>query len=300
MQKAILSLVVAVIILLWVAICHADTASDILVCRNIGDFIQYNCECREGRGILVTADHFGEDHKDVTCDVTYYSKTEKMSVKAEVTLHGGSSDANRWLVHEVDKEFRTYYGTPGQEYVVKKIDGNALYTFGSKGWNYRWVSENKVIMLEYHDTGMTKPEPIKIVKAYVAKYPSSIAPMTTQEMNSASNEMKWIKDEMDRRLLLCDKWLQYLFLKKNVGKQVREEPVESMNVFLDYREKYFGVNAEPDKNLLVSYLNSNNGTGVKAKLTEYKAWWAANKSRTIRMEITGNESVQNDLFIKIK
>ncbi len=42
-----------------------------------------------------------------------------------------------------------------------------------KDVNYRWISGNKVIMLEYHDTGMTKPEPIEAVRAYLAKHPST-------------------------------------------------------------------------------------------------------------------------------
>jgi hypothetical protein len=54
-----------------------------------------------------------------------------------------------------------------------------------------------------------------------------------------------------------------------------------MNEFSDYRGKYYGVKAADDKNLLASYLSANNGTGIKAKLAEYKTWWAANKTNPI-------------------
>ena len=76
---------------------------------------------------------------------------------------------------------------------------------------------------------------------------------------------------------MCDKW----FYKKADEKHVREEPVQSMNVFLNYREKYFGVEAAGEKKLLASYLKSNNGAEIKAKLTEYKKWWAMNKDSVV-------------------
>jgi len=50
----------------------------------------------------MTADHFGEDHKDVDCYVTYYSKAQRMTVNAEVTLHAdprlqSSGCCMRWI-----------------------------------------------------------------------------------------------------------------------------------------------------------------------------------------------------------
>jgi hypothetical protein len=56
-----------------------------------------------------------------------------------------------------------------------------------------------------------------------------------------------------------------------------------MTVFLDYREKYYEVKAADEKNLLAGYLNTNNGTGIKVKLAEYKNWWAVNKSKAISL-----------------
>ena len=73
-QKVLVSIAAATIIALWAAAGHAQDASDALVCHDVGSFnIILNCVCRTGRGILVAADHFGEDHRDVSCDVTYYS-----------------------------------------------------------------------------------------------------------------------------------------------------------------------------------------------------------------------------------
>ncbi len=283
-QKVLASLAAATIIALWAAAGHAQDASDALLCHEVGSFnIIVNCVCRTGRGILVTADHFGEDHKDVSCDVTYYRKAQRMTVNADVTLHADPPVATKWLLHEIDKDFRTYYGAPDPGYITKNIDGNTVYMFESKGRDYRWISGNKVIMLAYHDTAMTKPEPIEVVRAYLAKHPSTLPTMSATELRSASNEMRWIKDEMDRRLWLCDKWLLNPSIRRDGVRQVREEALDSVNIFLNYRQKYFGVKAEDEKNLLAGYFTSNNAAGFKAKLAEYKDWWETNKDAMSRM-----------------
>jgi hypothetical protein len=95
--------------------------------------------------------------------------------------------------------------------------------------------------------------------------------------------MRWIKDEMDRRLWLCDKWFLNPPIKRDGVRPVREEILDSMNIFLNYREKYFGVKAEDEKNLLAGYFTSNNAAGFKAKLAEYKDWWEMNKDKMSRM-----------------
>jgi hypothetical protein len=138
-------------------------------------------------------------------------------------------------------------------------------------------------MLKYHDTGMTKPEPIEVVRAYLAKHPSTLSTMSAPELRSVSNEMRWIKDEMDRRLWLCDKWLLNPSIKRDGVRQVREEVLDSMNIFLNYRQKYFSIKAEDEKNLLAGYFTSNNAAGFKAKLAEYKDWWETNKEKMSRM-----------------
>ncbi len=66
---------------------------------------------------------------------------------------------------------------------------------------------------------------------------------------------------MDRRLWLCDKWFLNLSIKKDGEKQVREEILDSMNIFLNYREKYFGVKAGDEKNLLAGDFTANNSAG---------------------------------------
>lgn len=167
--------------------------------------------------------------------------------------------------------------------IAISYEPETILTFGSAGWDYRWVSGNIVIDIEYHDTMMSKPEPLEIVSAYLAKYPSTLAATTSGGIRSTESKTTWIKDEMDRRLWLCDKWFMQLQLQKAQQGQVLQESIKSMNIFLDYREKYYGIKAADEKNLLSGYLNTNNGTGIKAKLTEYKNWWAVNKDKAISL-----------------
>ncbi|HEY6010112.1 MAG TPA: hypothetical protein VIX18_01475 [Nitrospirota bacterium] len=282
MRKALLSMTAAALLLAGAGIARSQNAADTLVCQDIGSFKKYNCACGVGMGVLGRADHFGEDHKDISCVAAYHSLPQKMTVKAEVTSHTDPSAAVKRLMHEVDKEFRDYYGKPEPGYVIKTIDGNVVYAFGSAGWNYRWVSGDRVISLEFHDTKMTKPEPMEVLKAYLAKHRSALAATTTEELRSAPAETKWIRDEMDRRLWLCDKWLQRIPAGKAAA-MPDDRSVESLRVFLDYRERYFGVKAEDEKNVLTGYLSSNNAAGIKARLREYKDWWTSNKDKEIHL-----------------
>lgn len=165
--------------------------------------------------------------------------------------------------------------------VLRIINGNRVFNWGAG--SYTWLSgTNIVVRIEYTDLTGSKPEPLDVVKAYLQKFPSSIT-LTDAEAKSRAHSEIWIKDEMDRRLWLCDKWFYQLQLGKVQQGEVFQGSVKSMNVFLDYREKYYGIKAADEKNLLATYLNTNNGTGIKAKLKEYKDWWNLNKDKAITL-----------------
>ncbi len=282
MKKVFLSLAAATIITILAATGYTQNASDYLVCQDIGGFKKYGCACGTGAGILVPADHFGEDHNDISCTVIYHSMAQRMGIDVELTKHSGS-DSDKWLLHEIDREFRNYYGIPGKSYGSRQINGQTIIENLVAGGSYRWIGGTKVIVIEYHDSQMTKPEPNEVIQAYLTKHPSTMQAFTLADLRSNVNKTTWIKDEMDRRLWLCDKWFMQLQLRKTEEKQVYQETVKSMNIFLDYREKYYGQKAVDDKNLLASYLNTNNGTGIKAKHKEYKDWWVVNKEKAISL-----------------
>lgn len=269
----------------------AGSVSDYLIMQDIGP---YKLEAPQkvvggyiggprvfdGAGAIAPTGHFYLDHTDKTYEAYYEGGSTLSSATVQITKHT-NSDSDKWLLHELDIEFHNYYGTP--EYYLKNIDGNTIYVYGAGGRDYRWLSGNKVIMIEYHDSQLTKPEPIEVIQAYLAKHPSTLPAITMKDLMVKANRAAWIKDEMDRRLWLCDKWFYQLQLKKVEEKKTYQESVKSMNIFLDYREKYYTIKAADEKNLLASYLSSNNGTGIKAKLTEYKNWWAVNKDKAINL-----------------
>jgi len=269
--------------LLFSTISLAQEIENYLIQSDIGEFKyrpKQTIEMFGNSGALIPAGHFNIDHNDITYETRYVHPVTIVGVEVQVTKHI-NSDSDKWLAHELDIEFRNYYGIP--EYYLKNIDGNTIYVYGAGGRDYRWLSGNKVVMIEYHDSQLTKPEPIEIIQAYLAKHPSTLPPITMKDLNSVANKTTWIKDEMDRRLWLCDKWFLQITLKKADEKQVYQESVKSMNIFLDYREKYYGMKAADEKNLLAGYLNKSDGTNIKVKLVEYKNWWATNKDKAITL-----------------
>ena len=278
MQKTIIAIItITSVIVLWATTGNSQNASDYLVCRDIGNFKKYGCTCGTGAGILVPADHFGGDHNDISCTVIYHSLTQRMGVDVEVTQHSGV-DSDRWLLHEVEGNFRRNPEQSRFKGMLREINGSRIFTY-SRGTHYSWISNNIVVDIRYTDLQKTKPEPLEIIQAYLQKHSSTLPVMT---MDTA-HDIVWIKDEMERRLWLCDKWFMQLQLGKVQESQVLQEAVKSMNIFLDYREKYYSMAAVSEKNLLAGYLNANNGTGIRTKLAEYKTWWQANRSAAISL-----------------
>jgi hypothetical protein len=279
------TLTLIVLLLLQPLSGFAITVSDYLIDANIGDYSRsYPGSCPEGSGILAGADHFMEDHTDYACDVRYYKKVTRLGIEVQVTKHSGS-DSDKWLAHEVERGFRDtdkLESSPDEDSKIREVNGHKVFFYGGGVVGYRWLSNNIVVNIQYNNLGGPKPEPLEVVKAYLAKLPSSIV-MSDIEFKTRAHNETWIKDEMDRRLWLCDKWFMQLQLKKFEEKLVYQESVKSMNIFLDYREKYYGIKAADDKNLLAGYLSTNNGTGIKAKLTESKNWWSVHKSDAISL-----------------
>ncbi len=90
------------------------------------------------------------------------------------------------------------------------------------------------------------------MRAYLQKHPSTIP--ATLVLDKAHEE-NWIKDEMERRLWLCEKWFLHLQMGKVNLDETLDAVVKSMGVFLDYREKYYGIRSKEEKLTLLTYLN---------------------------------------------
>ncbi len=267
--------------------------SNCLVTNDIGIFTyksQYS-HLGSAPGVVGGADHFELDHNDSICSGTYsknvdvsgLSKKEKfkvmLSVDVEVTQHAGA-DSDKWLLHEIEKGIRRgNYEENMTSSRFRNIDGNNIFYSGLGGGTYRWISNYKVINIEYTDLYKQKQEPLEVIKAYLGKFPSTIPALT---IDKAHNEA-WIKDEMERRLWLCDKWSMQLQLGKVSQADMLQELVDHMTIFLNYRQKYFGVSATDEIAAINTYLFNHDGTSIKKKLTDYKTWWAKHKEKGIRL-----------------
>jgi hypothetical protein len=282
-QKLELIIKILIFIFCLVSKGYGYTIPDYLIVNDIGGFIaSKNPTAGRGPGELAGVGHFSHDHEDVTYEISYFNLQTRVGPEVQVTQHAGS-DSDKWLLHELDTDFRNYYGMPGRAYGPRQIDGQTILEDAAGGRNYRWLSNDMVIVIQYHDAQMAKPEPVEVVKAYLTKHPSTLPAMKLSELRSPENKTIWIKDEMERRLWLCDKW----FLQLQVGKTELPDTVQStvkhLNVFLDYREKYYGINARDEKIALNNYLLNKDGTAIKNKLTEYKTWWSVNKTKSINL-----------------
>lgn len=233
-----------------------------------------------GAGVIAPTGHFYLDHNDKTYEAYYEGGSNFPSPTVQVTQHIGT-DSDKWLLHEVERGFRR--GNYEENMTLKRfrnIEGNNIFYSGLGGGTYRWISNRVVINIEYTDLYRQKPEPLEIVRSYLAKFPSTIPTMTIDK----AHDEQWIKDEMERRLWLCDKWFLHVQLNKVELKTALKNIYDSLKVFLNYREKYYGIKSADDKNLLFNYLSQNDGTLTKSKLNEYKIWWGVNKGKGISVQ----------------
>jgi len=261
----------------------AGNFTDYLITQDVGPYkFMGKGGGGQGAGILAPTGHFNKDHTDESYGGMYFYEANEIGVNVEVTQHAGS-DSDKWLRHEIDSGFRDYFGLPSGSYTPKQVNGQTILVNSAGGRSYRWLSGNKLIAISYRGSLRTLPEPMEVVQAYLIKHPGTLSTINLAQLRSTENRTTWIKDEMDRRLWLCDKWFMQLQFKKVEEKQVYQESVKSMSIFIDYREKYYGLKAVDEKNIIAGYLNTNNGTGIKAKLTEYKDWWVVNKDKAISL-----------------
>ena len=272
-----------------------NSLSECLIVNDIGKFKykENRSNMGNGSGVVGASEHFN-DHIDKICSGSYsniyelrglpreeiYEKV--ISIDVQVTQHAGA-DSDQWLLHELDLGHRTYYGLPGQSLTVQTIDGNNILVTISGGGDYRWISGNKVIDIRYTDLQLEKPEPLEIVTTYLAKFPSTMPAQTSEGMREGASLKKWIKDEMERRLWLCGKWYMQVQLEKATQDGIARDVHKHLETFVNYREKYFGIDGKADREALSSYVYTRNHTALKAKYEDLKQWWADNKDKDITL-----------------
>ncbi len=293
MKKAFLILIM-LCMLPWMS---ADAAtSDYLILQDIGIYKLSKPEkffpgeppmggpvTSDDAGVLSGASHF-LDHADKTYTVMYLGGGSYPSPTVKVTRHAGV-DSDTWLLHEVETSFRDSENLevrPDEDARIRIINNNKIFFYSGGVVGYRWLRNNVVVDIEYSNLSGPKSEPIGVVHAYLAKFPSTIT-ITDAELKASAHNVQWIKDEMERRLWLCDKWLMQLQLGKATQTDTLEELVKHMTVFLNYRQKYYGDKAADDIAALNTALRASDGTTIKNKLTAYKTWWSAYKGKRIRL-----------------
>jgi len=230
-----------------------------------------------GPGNLAATGHFCLDHADTTYEIEYESDITDIGVEIQVSQHAGS-DSDKWLLHEVERGFRRGdYEEDMTSARFRNIDGNYIFYSGLGGGTYRWLNNNKVINIEYTDLYKQKSEPLEVINAYLEKFPSTI----NEIIIDAGHNEQWIKNEIDRRLWLCDKWFQHLSEGKTELYDTLKEVNDNLEVFLDYRKKYYEIDAFDEKKALSGYLVAKNEQAIRKKLEKYKEWWNKNKSKPI-------------------
>ncbi|MBU0673442.1 MAG: hypothetical protein KJ950_02210 [Proteobacteria bacterium] len=269
--------------------------SDCLIENDIGiyNYRPNSSNLGNGSGIVGPTGHF-TDHLDNVCSGKYSNidqirglpideaRQKIISINIQVTQHTGG-DSDQWLLHEVEDGYRDsdqLEAVLSEASRLRTINNNIIFFYGGGEVGYSWLSNAVLVNIEYNNFGPAKPEPLEIVQAYLQKFPSTIP--ATLALNRAHDE-QWIKDEMERRLWLGDKWFAWQEAGNSDVAETLREVNRSIEVFLNYREKNFGINADLEKESLYTLISNQNLQGMKDKLAEYKAWWANNKTGSINL-----------------
>ena len=235
-----------------------------------------------GPGVLALANHFFYDHRDVNYRISYFDLATKTGATVQVTEHSGG-DSDRWLLHEAERDFRNYFGFPGKSYVIREIDGHRIMAAGIGGWAYRWLSGNHLIHIEYTDLQMTKSEPLQIVEAYLAKYPPTLPPMTTEGLRSSEDISEWVKNEMERTLWLCEKWFHYYETDGREVKRAIRKVKGFLETFVRFQEEFFPEEIEDLELRLLEIHLAADIRGLRDLHSTYGRWWKESKDRCISL-----------------
>lgn len=258
-----------------------QSASDVLISGDIGGFKCIGARATGGKtGIVGGAGHFPPGSGTmytISCD----NEALDLGVDVEVTLHSSS----QWLGHEVEGGYRDPDDSDGRLGLlsgagvkVREIDGSRIYYWGLGGGSYTWISGTKtVVEVKYTDLQRTKPEPLEIVRAYLAKYPSSLPAV---DIRSTSYTENWIRNEMERRVWLMEKWVGVG--NADVLKQAeatRQIFYEHFLTFAQYAKKYLGDDQGARAQAFLAA--EKDWPKLVEEVGKLRVWWDANKTRSL-------------------
>ncbi|MEW6419947.1 MAG: hypothetical protein AB1480_17840 [Nitrospirota bacterium] len=272
----------------WVRELDAKV-SDYLILNDIGPYklsstsefmgIKFLSENKNLREVDITTERFvDEEYKEYNSykayKTIYVGSLGKLSFMVEIKEYFQRGN----LLHNVEYSYRDRgwerLGLLIQGAQLRLIDGNKIIFL--EGRRYSWISKNVVVNIICFESN--KSEPLEVIQDYLRKFPSTIPASLEFDQN---HNKKWIKNEMERRLNISNMLFERIRTATLPERKALKEAVDSLNVFLEYRERYFDKESKFEKKLLQEHLDANNQTDIKKKLSEYNKWWRENKGESI-------------------
>jgi len=239
---------------------------------------------RKSPGILLKTDHFQLDHDDKTYEAYYEDSNIGSYARVQVTLHAGSN-SDQWLLHEVESNFRKgKYGGMLTLDQLKTMDGQTIFYSKSKDREktYCWLSNHMVVHMKFSVLSKYEQEEerehVELLKAYLRKFPSTVPSIKLGQ----KYDKDWVKNEMDRRLWLCNSWMAWMHGGGEDFDWKFKNVIYQLYGFLDYRDFYYKNGVErylkknfgvDEKKVLWGYYRQKDEAAMKNQLEEYRRWW---------------------------
>lgn len=174
-------------------------------------------------------------------------------------------DEIRWQAHNVEGQLRhtaidDRLGTLSETATIKAFAaGNALCldALSSNCW---WVSDNLSVRI-------SGKNPATVIDAYLRLLPPTHATFTP--------DSEWAAGEMERLLESAGR-RHDLLAQGNAGDDLLAWINQDLNAFLQYRDKYYGINATAERVQLGEALRDADEAALREKLEQYQKWWVAN------------------------
>lgn len=285
--------VLLVVSCLFATQAMAETISDFLIIKDIGlyklekPFITPRGQVVGGGQPTTSRDGNEAEGYFTSYTIGYDGGEGYAGPDVEISVY----DSTQWLAHEIEQSFRdNETGTLGlltDGTVLRKFDANRVYMIAIGGESFKWLSGNILVKISHVDLQAEKPEPLEVVKAYLQKYPSTIS-MTDAQLKNQDHTKQWIKEEFDRLLWASDRWVTLIQETDPKRKEKLTEAAENLTEFARYRRVYFkplfsDPMAEDIQLLEAAHMRPDQEEFIRAKLTEYKEWWASHKSESISL-----------------
>ena len=276
------------ILLLIPGLSYAQTAGEYLILQDIGRYkltkgIEIRGRILGGEPAVARIGDEGQGYY-TSYGTRYVGGAGYVVPTVEVRVY----DSTQWMLHEMERDLKEYQGSVATKTntsaITKSIDNNPVIKMRSGGGIYRWVSNNKAILVSYHDLQLQYPVPMEVISAYLQKYPSTLP--TTYQIRHPDREKEFIREEFDRLLWVADRWVSLVQEADPNRAEKLKQAADNLLDFARYRQAYFkplfGDPMEADIDLLeMAHMGPNLETIVRTKLAEYKEWWAGHKTDKI-------------------